>query len=179
MNNYILKIPAKNKKGQIVIYDFIFGFIIFIVLISITTLLWFTNGARVAQDLEQDTKLKIAHDVAIILTNTPGDPDRWEYESLDYCKNLNCTIGLALDNNVLSEDKVSRFIEMASSPTVNYSRVKELLNIKEYDYQLIIRHKNGTIMSSSGIDPENNISASITRIVRIDGDTRKFEFTIY
>jgi len=171
----------KNKKGQVVVYDFIFGFITFVVIITLVTLMWFKANARVAQENDQEMKLKIAHDLASMLTQTPGVPPRWELNQTFYDNpDNNFTIGLAIDNNVISRKKLSAFIRMNSSAVSRgYDNITEdLFKLGEYDFYMKIR-KGTEVINTSGKLPKENLSATITRKVLIDGEIRNLELTIY
>jgi len=168
-----------NKKGQIVVYDFMFGFITFIIIITVITLLWFSTTAKVSQENEQETRLKIAHDITAILSQTQGKPARWELEDATFLKNTNFSIGLAIDNNVLSQNKVNRFMNMNDTALLGYDGVKQLLNIPNYDYYIKIRDVKNNILNRTGINPLSNLSSTVTRKVLIDGEVRSLEVTIY
>ena len=174
-NNY------KNKKGQIVVYDFIFGFMTFTVIITLATLLWFRADARIGQEADLDIKMKMAHDIASILINTPGVPERWELDNA-YGSTENFTVGLAIDHNVISSAKLARFIMLnyTAFGGEGYEGVrKNLFNLGRYNYYMQIKWKNGTIANVTGINPRENISATVTRKVIIDNEIKTLEFTVY
>lgn len=177
-----MNLRKKNKKGQVVVYDFIFGFITFIVIITLITLMWFKATARVTQEIDQEMKLKIAHDISSILTQTPGNPPRWELNKTFYNNvDNNFTLGLAIDNNVISKNKLRAFIYMNSTPGggVGYGKIREdLLRLGRYNFYMKIREGN-EVVNTTGRPPKENLSATISRKVIIDGEIKTFEFTIY
>jgi len=171
-------IIPKNKKGQIVIYDFLFGFIVFIVILTMITLLWFKADARIQLDQEQEAKLKIARDLSAILTQTPGTPIRWELNTTIW-QDSNFTIGLASDNNVLSKQKWDTFYAMNNPPYDRDDDIKSMFRLGRYEYYIKIRNKQSNIIYSIGDPPEENLSVTIARKVLLNGEINTFEFTIY
>lgn len=166
-----------NKKGQVVVYDFIFGFMTFILIITIATLLWFRITARITQEIDLDAKMKVAHDLASIMVNTPGNPARWEFDP-SYGISKNFTIGLASDSNIISEKKLSSFIAINQSEGYEILR-KNILNLGKYNFYMQIRWRNGTISNVAGKNSLENISASVSRKVIINNEIKTFELTIY
>lgn len=167
-----------KKKGQIVIYDFLFGFITFIVILTLITLMWFKASARIQLDSEQETKLKIARDLSAIITQTPGNPPRWELNDTVW-QDSNFTIGLANDNNVLSKYKLVTFITMHSLTYDRYEDIKSMFKLGMYEYYIKIRDKESNVIYTVGTAPGEELSVTIARKVIIDGEINTFEFTIY
>ncbi|MFT4302999.1 MAG: hypothetical protein ACMXYG_00390 [Candidatus Woesearchaeota archaeon] len=168
------------KKGQIVVYDFIFGFAIFIIIISMVSILWFANNSRVIQEIEQQKKMRVAHDIANILINSPGYPTTWDFKEITYCENNNCTFGLAVSHNQLSLNKFNEFKNFISSTTNGYNITRKSFKIYDtYDYEIVIRNPNGDIIEQIGLARDGNVSASISRLVFIGESIRRFEIIIH
>jgi hypothetical protein len=167
---------TNNKKAQIVIYDFMFGFITFLIIITIIMVMWFQTTTRIGQENEQEMKLKIAYDLAGILTQTPGSPERWELNET-YFLSENFTIGLATSHNVLSRKKLDSFIQMNEER--GYEEIVEMLNMHSYSYQIRIRDKDNRPIETIGRNPGYNISGTVTRRVILDNEIASIEVTIY
>lgn len=166
-----------NKKSQIVVYDFLFGFLAFIVIMSLVTMMWFKTSTQEKYNQIEEDKIQIANNLADILINSPGNPDNWEYNESIY-KNSNFTIGLASDNNVLSIDKVNLFLNMNDSSYRGYNETKKLLRLEKYDYYVLIRDAANNI-NKTGKDPLENISVATSRQVIIDNEIKTLQIIIY
>ncbi len=178
LRKYLDKRKRLNKKGQIVIYDFLFGFIVFIVILTMITLIWFKASARIQLDQEQETKLRLARDLSAIMTQTPGNPVRWELDSTVW-QSSNFTIGLASDNNVLSKQKWDTFVAMHNTPYDRSDDIKSMLRLERYEYYIKIRDKQSNAIYTIGNPPEENLSVTISRKILLDEEINTFEFTIY
>jgi hypothetical protein len=165
-----------NKKGQIVVYDFMFGFITFLVIITIITLLWFQNYARVIQENEQEMKLKMAYDISAILSQTSGNPPRWELNESFYLVE-NFTLGFAIDYNVLCPMKIEAFKNITNNR--DDDDINELLNIPSYNYQIRLRDVDNRIILNIGQDQGFNISGTVSRKVFLNNEVVTMEVTIY
>jgi len=176
--NNPLRPKNMNKKGQVVIYDFIFGFMTFIIIVTLITLMWFKSNARIIQENEQEIKLKIARDLSMILTQTPGNPTDWEFRE-EIWRNKNFTLGFGSDNGIISPRKLNTFIGMNHSSRRGYGQVKELMRLRGYDYYMKIRNRQWDIINVTGKSPKENLSSTVTRIVEINGEIMRLELTIY
>lgn len=166
-----------NKKSQIIVYDFLFGFLSFIVIITLVSLMWFRTSAQAERyELEKD-QLHFATNIANQLIMTSGEPNNWEYDSAIY-KDSNFTIGLATDNNILSNKKVEIFFNMNDSNYRGYDETKELLRLQQYNYYIKLRDINNNV-NATGKKPLENISVAVTRLVQIGNETKTLEVIIY
>ncbi|GEM_PF-1026875 len=72
-----------NKKGQAVITDLFIAIGIFIVLITITSVLWNLYQIRLTNRLEYDALTVKAFTISDALLKTPGNPDNWDARIVD------------------------------------------------------------------------------------------------
>lgn len=164
-----------NKKSQVIIYDFLAGFIVFVFIILFASIFWFKTSAQVDYDKNTYNMLRQARDVSVMLIKTSGMPERWELKTPEQCFEDNCTIGLVIDDNVISTKKLDAFLDLEA---YDYDRLKVLLGLKKYEYYFrIIEVKE--IRVEVGRNPLENLSVNIRRKVVINNTPMDFEFSIY
>jgi hypothetical protein len=78
-----------------------------------------------------------AMSVSDTLVRQPGIPEGWNSTNVT-------TIGLASQENVLNESKLSEFMAM------DYGSIKSLLGIANYEFYFEVRYPNGTLASLPG-----------------------------
>lgn len=169
---------STNKKSQVVIYDFLAGFVIFSVIIIVTVALWFRLSAQMDYDLEAESKLRVARDISFVLTKTEGIPHDWHIDPTAQCVDNDCTLGLAVDNNVITDIKLKAFVAIASE-TDGYARMKELLNCETYDFHIQFKDIYGNILNEVGQQPLENLSSNIKRYIIINNTEATIDVTIY
>lgn len=168
-----------KKKSQIIVYDFLFGFVCFMIIIALVATMWFRTSANAQYRAIEEEKLNIANNIANMLIHTSGTPSNWEYYEEIY-KESNFSIGLAIDNNVLSEKKVDIFFKMNNSDYRGYKETKELLRLANYDYYIILRNSTSNLITHrTGQDPNENLSVATTRKVIIENEPKTIEIIIY
>lgn len=165
-------------------YDLIIGFVTFIFILGVVSMVWFKMSARIQQDTEMDIRLKIARDVSNILVRTEGNPPRWDRTPIDSCLKANCTLGLSTEANVISLDKINALIALDNSYLPGYptghDQIRESFKLGYYDFQIKVKDKNNRNLTPSiGKDPMGNLSAAIERRVFINNSDAIFEFSIY
>lgn len=166
------------RKGQVVVYDFIFGFTAFILVITVVSVMWFQTTSRVGVEDFQDEKFRLARGTAFSLISSPGYPENWEHDEECFTFAKNCTIGLALTPNHLSPDKLNRFISMHNGGN-NYSEVRQMLGLQGYNYNFALRNSAGVRQFPAGVSLAGNLSVSVTRMVILDGQVYRLEFGLY
>lgn len=173
----------ENKKAQVIIYDFLAAFVIFVVVVLVVALLWFRTSAQIENDRTAEEKLRIARDVSYILIKTEGHPLQWEKYHTTICLNENCSPGLAIDDNVVSQEKIDAFLLMSKNTSggadYGYNRTREMFNIEGYDFYFQYRDKYGNLLNSTGKNPYENLSINIKRAVMLNNAERIIEFSIY
>ncbi len=70
---------ANRKKGQAAITDLFVAVGIFIILITITSVLWNLYNVRLLNRLEYDDLVVKSFEISDLLLKTPGEPDNWDY----------------------------------------------------------------------------------------------------
>ena len=178
-----IKQIKQNRKGQVVVYDFISGFVIFMVIITVTSVFWFKVLGQINQDEQQYEKLQTARHISHILAKTEGYPYNWELNSAGNCLVNNCSIGLADDINIISSEKLDALIALIENESLGedygYNKTRMLLNIEKHDYYLILRDVDGAPNRSAGKEALQNISATIRRTIMIDDQLMALDFTVY
>lgn len=178
-----MKQIRRNRKGQVVVYDFISGFVIFMVIITVTSVFWFKVLGQINQNEQQYEMLQTTRHISHILAKTEGYPFNWELDPAGSCLANNCSIGLADDINIISSEKFDALITLIENETLGedygYNRTRELLNIRKYDYYIILRDVDGAPNRSVGKEALQNISTTIRRTVMIDDQLMALDFTVY
>lgn len=174
-------IPRK-KKGQIVVYDFIFGFMAFIIVFTLAVVIWYQTTNRVMLEDIQAEKFKTARDLAGRLVYTPGYPPFWELDGCDG-EAINCTIGLATSPLVLSEEKVEALVQFFDTPIQseleeNYMILKDLLHVGIFDYYITIRDGT-TVVADAGFPSAGNLTVTVSRRVIFRDRIHTLEVTVH
>ena len=158
------KIKLKGKSGQAVIIDFFIALFIFILLVSMISIMWNKYNFELNQKVTQkDMWLKTYH-ISDILVHTPGSPSAWE--NVDWENNFNDindlieTVGLVSFDRSLDSDKIEEFVNL----TNNYTAVKGLLNIE--GYQLYFRLFDADMLITESGPSPNLYNAERTTSVR-------------
>ncbi len=158
----------RDQKGQAVLLDVFFASIIFLVV-------FFSIGNSFESELEkvnqrqetQQMQLK-AFAIAESLVKSDGGPSDWETLPVGSIER----IGLAKSNLSLSTEKVNQFKNLDP----DYSTVKEILLIPQYDYFFEL---DGTGVTA-GIPPASDSTKIVVRrIVEFEGDETVAVFTLY
>jgi len=125
------------KKAQVFVQDMIIA----LVLMSIMLFLFFsfyTNQNMKGENIEQSL-ISEAKTISDYLTS-PGYPLNWNVSNV-------IRIGVADNNNVILEGKLSNFSEIAKN---DYERTQFLLKTK-YDYVVFFRDYEGNVLNISGL----------------------------
>ena len=115
-----------------------------------------------------DMKYK-ANILSDILVKTPGEPVNWEEVPGDEVVSL----GFARKDREIDPDKI-RGIKYLSD-----QKIREILKTDQFNFQIIVRSLDGTIIKQVGDAPSGGISAKATRVVSYDGQTAFFELTVW
>ena len=162
------------KKGQAVITDLFIAIAVFIVLVTITTIIWdlYTIRLKMRQDFEDMVVKSIQ--ISDQLVKNPGYPSDWEFNipsNPDYIKIL----GLAEDDRRLSSDKIDKF-----RTNMTDQKIKELLKIGLYNYYFTIKEKNGSILLAKGNNPIGSFNTvNLARLVIYKSQPRIMEFALW
>ena len=138
------------------------------ILVSLTVYTWNLYNVRLNEDLEYEKIQLIAFQITDLLVKSPGYPAGWEENP----SNVGI-IGLAQNDRVLSQDKVTAFMNL------EYNSSKERFNIEYYDYKFKIKSLSNSVMQESGLNFGGDTSVVIERYVLLDDERRIMEFTLW
>jgi len=147
------------RRGQTLSTDMLAAFAIFIFISDASILLWQSQVTR-AQQVGSRNWIEGAARSASSQLLSPGEPSNWEIA--DFTKTPLHSFGLTSSNNVIEWGKMSRAIDLTSSPA-NYQMVKQNLGLECCEMWFGIVYSNGTVVGSFGRQVPENIS-----IVTID-----------
>ena len=178
-NNNITAFYFGNKKSQSVVVDLFIALFVFVLIISIITIMWNKYNLDINQKINQkEMWLKVYH-ITDLLVESSGSPNNWY--TLDDFENIK-SIGLANLDRQLSSEKLVGFLTLSLG---NYSLTKKLLNIEGFEFHFILFDLDG-IIAESGLSPifyGSTISGrttSIRRYVSLDECEKCiFEFSLW
>ncbi len=147
------------EKGQVSVYDFFFGFLIFMLLFVTLRFAWFENFNSGLESQKLGQMEFEANRAADSMLRFSGTPQNWNASNVQ-------VIGLAKvgKGNVLDESKVSMF---ASLP---YSQSRQLLKI-DFNFLIELDSANNSFdlnIGNSAVFPNVRV-ASTQRIVSYKG----------
>ncbi|MFA4886618.1 MAG: hypothetical protein WC595_00225 [Candidatus Nanoarchaeia archaeon] len=154
-----------NTNAQIAITDLFFALIIFIILMTAFSFFWTLYLTRFNDNLQRQELELLAYHISDLLVKTPGYPDTWEQDP-----NNTRILGLAKQDRVLSQEKISAFANLT------YNQTKTIFNIERYNYYLLIQ-KNGTALYETNTLPSGS-SVSVRRTATYDNQPTLVQFTL-
>lgn len=154
----------KAVRGQVAILDLVLAFVISISLI--TMLIFFIDQPRdiINDRIQIEDKLQKALEATNILLNTYGKPINWNNENVLLPSIIN-------KQNVIDNDKLNNF------KNLDYERKKELLNLKGFNYTLIIKSNTSEIIDGK-INNDAEIVA-VNRIALFGGESVHVQFKVW
>ena len=117
-----------NKKSQINIIDMIIAIAIALILIVAIIVSWDRFVLKIAQKTSQNDMEIIAFQISDMLISNPGNPENWNTKDLSNPSNYPDSLGLALADRVVSEDKLIKI------DSLSCSALQDLLNINDLKY---------------------------------------------
>ena len=139
------------KKGQTGVMDLIVAVVIAIITIMAIAISWDKIIIKLNEKNEfNDLQLKLFQ-ISDLLVTSEGNPDQWD-------ANLSklTSLGLAIDDRILSKNKVMNFTKDTSD--FNLTNITNLLNIDSYYFFINVTFLNGSQIASIGPDPSQNKS---------------------
>ena len=127
----------KTKKSQSVVIDFFIAIFIFVIIVSITTLMWNRLSLELHDKVVQKDMLLKAYHITDTLIESPGSPSNWEseIEDLEGIDDRIKSIGLADSDRQLSLNKIYAFLTLVDANNQdNYNMAKKILNIEGFDF---------------------------------------------
>ncbi|MEK6861218.1 MAG: hypothetical protein AABY07_04555 [Nanoarchaeota archaeon] len=162
------------KRGQAVVTDLFIAIAVFIVLVTITTVIWDLYTIRLKMRQEYEDMIVKNLQISDQLVKNPGVPNDWEYviqQNPDYVD----VLGLAFDDRILSSKKVEMF-----RTNMTNQKVKDILKIGLYNYYFVIKEQNGTPILAKGNNPIGSFNTvNLARLVRYKDRTRIMEFALW
>ncbi len=168
-----------SRTGQAAITDLFVAVAIFIVLITITTLIWNLYNVRLEARLDYDTMLLRGYHIVEGLIRSPGFPEQWQTASSPELTTQ--FFGLAEEDHVLSEEKINAFVAL-SDPLPSgsaYPEMKNVMKIALYEYYFLLKTENGNPAYSAGSFPTGKYTVNLARLVIFKGQPHIMEFAIW
>lgn len=156
----------KNSKGQLVLYDVIFAFAIFMLLFGGFYTYYINNLQTFESEIKINEMRSLADMSFSTLLGSKGIPDDW------YASDVN-VIGIVSVPKVIDAQKFSKLQSM------DYATIKQKLLFGKYDFLLEFQNPYETI--AIGLQPKdtNYIRVVLTAVVLKSGVTTNVKFTAY
>ena len=157
-----------NKKAQLFSMDAMVASAIFVFLLVLIFTFWYSHSITFQKEKEYSLMENKAFSVSNLLISTTGRPSAWEYNLSEPE-----TLGLAYMDKTLKKEKLDTFI------TLEYSQIKEKLNIEKYKFYFKLKTTEGTILYQAGnfTTAENVISTQ--RVVLFNKVPHIMEFALW
>ncbi len=127
-----------NKKSQFFSAELIIVLLLFITIFFISLIVWYNKSREYDKNIIlYDIELGSAN-IAELLATSPGHPLNWSINNINQ-------LGVADDYHVINNHKLDKLFYLSQN---NYSLMKGLLGVPEYDYYIIIRDKDNNIVRS-------------------------------
>ncbi len=134
------------KKGQAAVTDLFVAIGIFIVLITITTVLWNLYNIRLANRVDYDGLAIKAFQVSDLLLKTPGNPDNWDYLVLNEGADSTAIEHIGI---IQGELKVP-YNKTLALAALNETEIKKTFHASQYRLGIRIRNANSTEIYNVG-----------------------------
>jgi len=157
-----------QRRGQAAITDLFIAIAVFIVLVTITTLLWNLYNARLDSRLDYDTMVLKAYHIVDGFLRSPGFPEHWE-DNPTSAK----MIGLVSSDHVLDEEKVGAFTGLQENVT------KDIMKIALYNYYFVIHDAKNNNIFVAGTVPQGTFAVNLIRPVLYQGTPHTLEFAVW
>ena len=149
--------------------DFMMALFIFIIVLGYLTTVWTMNLSTIENNYVLDDMQRLAFQATDLLIRTAGTPNNWEVMDID---DVNA-IGLVERDRVIDEQKLNKFKNLG----VEYGRVKELLQIANYDFYFELQ---GVDDVNAGLPCMTEAQKVVVRrAVNYKGDEAIVIFTLY
>ncbi len=173
--------PLRYRRGQAGITDLFIAVAIFIVLVTITTLIWNLYNARLESRLDYDTIVLKTYAIVDALVKSPGSPERWELVPDAQLSGV-LQVGLAEQDHVIDEAKITRFAQLADpafSGGTTYDTLRDVLKIGLYQFYFVLKDAKKQNVFVSGQLPQGKFAVNLARIVMYRGKPHILEFTVW
>lgn len=166
-----IKKTAKSKnssrKAQLGMSDLFLAVSIFVVLLGAVVFTY--NHYTVKFESRQNfNRMQLATmQITELLVKSPGMPADWESNS-----SKTRIIGLAYSSRNISEEKVSRFIDMS------YDESKRIFGTNN-DFHFRLADMGGSLIAEKGYNATGNTAISMERRVLYNGENAILSFTLW
>jgi hypothetical protein len=167
-------------KAQIWSMDFAASLIVFLFVLVVVLFVWSYANTQVAESKTNERMQYMASSISDSLVRTAGFPEGWGASNVS-------VIGLAEQENLLSEEKVNTFIEMGNSSNLSeYRRTKSILETPyDFYFQVIrVNYTNGQdfgqVLNYTGLAPVSpTVTAVSERYAVFFGKPVKIKFMLW
>ncbi len=147
LDNILMMLRKINgKRGQAAVTDLFVAIGIFIILVTITTVLWNLYNIRLTNRVDYDGLAIKTFQTSDLLLQTPGNPDNWDYLVLQEAAGSNEINYIGLVNGELKVpyNKTLALIQL------NETEIKKIFHAGQYRIGIRIRNENGTDIYNFG-----------------------------
>ena len=159
-----------SKKAQIIMYDFIFAFVIFLFVLTAVFTTWYMINNQTIKDAAFAENQDKASYVLRSLLDSPGYPPYWEQNYSTYCINANCSLGLANKPGIITNDKLNAFIGLYNS-SGGSARISEIMRVPDKVIIFQLLGIDGKVIKALGYQNSANRSVSVQSPVIINSTT--------
>lgn len=162
-----------RTKGQLLSTEFIFGTVIFCLLLILVLISFSDANILINTKTEMKNDFDIAFSTSDFLVLSQGAPNNWQDNNIGSIYK----IGLAKTKNEIDRNKLLKFIDLNSQ----YSSAKDLLGLQQYDlYVSFTNGQNANTLYEFGIYPDNNATVTtVTRYAVLDSNVIKINIKVW
>lgn len=180
-----------TNKAQASSAEFLIGYFIFFLVLTITVTLWAETTNRIDRSQKMYEFEEVASETAEKLVRTRGIPPEWGRANVT-------VIGLAGEPRIMEKSKITEFVRIMNDSShdihlnadctglSNYECNKERLGVGGHDFFFALKDLNGTIKSIEGIPciagrpPLNETrQVTITRTALLEGNITRMDLTLW
>jgi len=155
-----------RKKGQIAALDFFIALLIFSVILTITMLRWSNYYSKISERMEYHEMMTKAFQISDALIKSQGVPSNWNKDNVRI-------IGLAIEDRILSVDKVNAFANLS------FNKTKSIFQIYGYKFYFNLTKINGEAIKEYGDKPTGKKSVSVKRYVLYNNEKTIMQFDVW
>ncbi|MBS3172314.1 hypothetical protein J4438_01890 [Candidatus Woesearchaeota archaeon] len=163
----------RNKKAQVAVLDLFIAAMIFGILVTAIMITWNDYNEKIDKRISQNTNLIRAYHISDLLTRYAGKPSAWEKFGEDTAEDPLTIIGLAKEDHVIDNDKLTTFLSL------DYNYTKDKLSINSYEYYFKILNIDGSDFNpviEKGIKMNNTNYVTLKRYVIYNESEAILEF---
>jgi hypothetical protein len=147
-----------RKKGQVAVLDLFIAALIFGIIVTSIMFVWNNYNVKIDRQIDSNTNLIRAYHISDLLTRYPGKPTAWE-KYYDLGLDTVTIIGLAKDDRVVDEGKLSTFLDL------DYDYIRSKLSINSYDFYFKMTNLDGSDLIPS-VEKGNITNSSVAIVLK-------------